>query len=118
MSSRPAGSLPGCRRPVGYNDGMEHKMTADNLLTRKEAAARLRVSLTTMSMLTQSGQVYSFKLDRKVLIPAEALDAYVNGIRVSPPANPIEQPNVNTWPPTGSLFEDPEAGDTEQETTA
>lgn len=108
MSSRPAGSLPGCRRPVGYNDGMEHKMTADNLLTRKEAAARLRVSLTTMSMLTQSGQVYSFKLDRKVLIPAEALDAYVNGIRVSPPANPIEQPNVNTWPPTGSLFEDPE----------
>lgn len=86
------------------------RYTAQNLLTRQEAAKTLRISLTTMTRLIASGKLFHLRMDRRVLIPAEALDDYVNGIE--PPAtDDLGTPNASTWPPTGSLFQDPADGE-------
>lgn len=76
--------------------------TSKALLTRQEAADRLRISLTKMSGLITAGDIYVVRMDRKVLVPEESLDAFVRGER--PYSRPEDQPNADTWPPTPSMF--------------
>ena len=47
------------------------------LLTRDEAAARLRVSLRTLERLMASGQIRVVKIGRRTLIKGTEVDAYV-----------------------------------------
>lgn len=83
---------------------MNDEVTSRNLLTRKEAAERLRVSLTTMSKLITEGRIYVLRFERQVRIPEEALDAFVRGSGPEPAADPITAPSMDTYPPTPSLL--------------
>lgn len=83
---------------------MSTQYTSENLLTRKEAAERLKVSLTTMSTIIKSGDLFFFRFAREVRIPAEALDDYINGVKPAGKDNPLEAPDGATYPPTESLL--------------
>lgn len=83
--------------------GMEKRYSSANLLTREEAADRLKVSLTTMSKIITDGDIFVLRFKRAVRIPEEALDDYVNGIRPDH-ADPMAEPDAGTWPPTESLL--------------
>lgn len=84
--------------------GMTTSMTSRNLLTRDEVAERLRCSITTVSRMLSSGELYSVRIQRRVLIPEEALDAWVRGEKIVAD-DPMRQPEAGTWPPTGSLLD-------------
>lgn len=99
----------GNRRPVPIHQRAGRRYyvrmstpTSKALLTRQEAADRLRISLTKMSGLITAGEIYVVRMDRKVLVPEESLDAFVRGER--PYSRPEDQPNADTWPPTPSIF--------------
>lgn len=99
----------GYRRPVPIHERAGRRYyvrmstpTSKALLTRQEAAERLRISLTKMSGLITAGDIYVVRMDRKVLVPEESLDAFVRGER--PYSRPEDQPNADTWPPTPSIF--------------
>lgn len=83
--------------------GMEKRYSSANLLTREEAADRLKVSLTTMSKIITDGDIFVLRFKRAVRIPEEALDDYVNGIRPDH-TDPMAEPDAGTWPPTESLL--------------
>lgn len=83
---------------------MTTNMTSRNLLTRDEVAQRLRCSITTVSRMLSSGELYSVRIQRRVLIPEEALDAWVRGEQIVAD-DPMRQPEPGTWPPTGSLLD-------------
>ena len=83
---------------------MNTQYSSANLLTRKEAAARLKVSLTTMSTILKSGDLFYFRLAREVRIPSEALDDYINGVKPAGKDNPMAAPDAGTYPPTESLL--------------
>lgn len=89
---------------------MNTKYTSKNLLTRQEAADRLKVSLTTMSTVLKSGDLYHFRFAREVRIPEEALDDYVNGIKPPAKGNPLAAADGATYPPTESLLGDDDDG--------
>lgn len=56
-----------------------------NLLTRKEAARRLTVSLRTLDSLIARGQLPAYRIGPKtVRIAEEDLDAYLEARRVAP----------------------------------
>lgn len=76
------------------------------LLTRSEAAAALRVSLTTITRLTQSGQLRAVHVGRAIRIPAESIRAFIAG-ESSPeePSSPELHPDYSTSPPTSSILE-------------
>lgn len=71
-------------------------------MTRQEAADRLKISLTKMSELITTEQLYVLRFDRQVRIPEESLDAFVRGEK--PWSRPEHSPNLDTWPPTPSLL--------------
>lgn len=83
--------------------GMDKRYSSANLLTREEAADRLKVSLTTMSKIITDGDIFVLRFKRAVRIPEEALDDYVNGIRPDQ-GDPLAEPDAGTWPPTESLL--------------
>lgn len=84
--------------------GMEKRYSSANLLTREEAAERLKVSLTTMSKIITDGDIFVLRFKRAVRIPEEALDDYVNGIRPDH-GDPMTKPDAGTWPPTESMLQ-------------
>lgn len=86
-----------------YYAGMD-AITSNDLLTRSEAADVLRVSLTTMSRIIGSGRLPHLRIGRAVRIPREALDAYVRGEYDDTLGDPLNRPEVGTWPPTPSLL--------------
>lgn len=49
------------------------------LFTREEAADFLRVHSSTVGKLARSGQLYSVRAGRRMLIPRAALEAWVRG---------------------------------------
>jgi excisionase family DNA binding protein len=49
----------------------------DRLLTRKEAAERLRISVRTLDTLRKAGEIRSVKIKRRVRFHSGALDAYI-----------------------------------------
>lgn len=55
------------------------------LMTRNEAAKRLRVALATLVRLTQSGELYSFRVGRQIRIPTAAVEAFMRGERYPTP---------------------------------
>jgi excisionase family DNA binding protein len=61
--------------------------TAQVLLSRREAAARLSISLATLDRLTRAGELPRVKLPGKVLYRPESLDAFARrketGLRVA-----------------------------------
>lgn len=83
---------------------MNQTYTSKNLLTRQEAADRLRVSLTTMSALIKSGKIYVLRFERQVRIPEEALDAFVRGDGPDPDVDALAKPSMDTYPPTPSIL--------------
>lgn len=83
--------------------GMDKRYSSANLLTREEAADRLKVSLTTMSKIITDGDIFVLRFKRAVRIPEEALDDYVNGIRPDH-TDPMAEPDAGTWPPTESML--------------
>lgn len=91
-------------RQVSYTDGMNTQYSSRNLLTRQEAADRLKVSLTTMSSLIKAGDIFVLRFKRQVRIPEEALDDYVNGIKPTGYGDPMHEPDGGTYPPTESLI--------------
>ena len=68
------------------------------LLTRHEVAQHLRCTVAYITELTQTRQLYSLKVGKKVLIPRAALEAYIRG---------DQQPDVDGWPGTAPLFDRP-----------
>lgn len=91
-------------RQAGYNDGMNTRYSSNELLTRQEAADRLKVSLTTMSAIIKAGEIYVLRFKRQVRIPVEALDDYVNGVMPTGAGDPLKAPDGGTYPPTESLL--------------
>lgn len=83
---------------------MNETYTSKNLLTRQEAADRLRVSLTTMSGLIKAGKIYVLRFERRVRIPEEALDAFVRGDGPDPDVDALAKPSMDTYPPTPSIL--------------
>lgn len=49
----------------------------DGLLTREEAADRLRISVRKLDDLADAGRLQPIRIDRRVLYPSGALDAFV-----------------------------------------
>lgn len=84
------------------------KITSKNLLTRAEVAERLRCSITTVSRLLSAGELYAVRMQRRVLIPEEALDAWIRGEAVES-SDPMKQADATTWPPTASMLDGVEA---------
>ena len=84
--------------------GMAKRYSSANLLTREEAADRLKVSLTTMSKIITDGDIFVLRFKRAVRIPEEALDDYVNGVRPDH-GDPMTEPDAGTWPPTESMLQ-------------
>lgn len=89
--------------------------TEHELYTRKETAARLRISPSTLSRLSKSGEIRTVRIGRSVLIPATEIDRIKEG-RPLPPADhsPLVQAHGGTYPPTPSMLAtDPDALDQE-----
>ena len=63
ISEMPAISTQGQREPSG---------------TKKQAAAYLKVSVSTLDTLTATGQVKSFRIGKRVMYRYADLDAYIN----------------------------------------
>lgn len=74
------------------------------LLTRSEAAHHLRVSLTTITRLTSSGQLTAVHIGRAIRIPAESLAAYIAGEQQQHAPGQLTAPDLGTWPPTESML--------------
>lgn len=68
------------------------------LLTRQEAAERLRCTKQYVSTLTQSGKLHCVRVGNRVLVPRQDLDAFIRG----EPARVTDR----RYPPTPSLFDD------------
>lgn len=94
----------------GTVSNMETRYSSENLLTRQEAADRLKVSLTTMSTILKSGDLFYFRFRREVRIPVEALDDYINGVRPPGKDNPLAAPDGATYPPTESMLKGDDDG--------
>lgn len=83
---------------------MNTRYSSKNILTRQEAADRLKISLTTMSKLLKENRIYHLRFQREVRIPEEALDDYVNGRGPKPADDPMTAPDLGTWPSTPSML--------------
>lgn len=83
---------------------MTTQYSSKNILTRQEAADRLKISLSTMSKLLKENRIYHLRFQREVRIPEEALDDYVNGRGPAASGDPMKAPDLGTWPPTESLL--------------
>lgn len=66
------------------------------LLTRPEAAEALRINVSYLTHLTQTGQLHSVRIGRRVLIPRLSLEAFIRG-----EPSPAQDGN---WPGTPSMF--------------
>lgn len=71
-----------------------HPRSTKRLYTVLEAAASLGISRTRVHQLVAAGAINSVKVGRRRMFPAEALDAYVSGLRPArqSPAPPTPPP--------------------------
>lgn len=60
------------------------KPALGNLLTRSEAADRLRVCLRTLDRLLASGLLQRCKIRRRTMIPAGSVDSYIRSSMETP----------------------------------
>lgn len=81
------------------------------MLTRSQVARELSVSLTTLSKLLHSRELFSIKIGADYRIPREAVDAFKLGRPYPPPelahaldASRMDSPDLRTWPPTPSML--------------
>jgi excisionase family DNA binding protein len=58
-------------------DALRAERDPDRLLTRQEAAERLRISVRTLDTLRAAGELRAVKVKRRVRFHPDALDAYV-----------------------------------------
>jgi excisionase family DNA binding protein len=54
--------------------------TGEQFLSRRSAALRLGVGLTTIDLLISEGRLFSVRLNRRRLIPESALSAFMAGL--------------------------------------
>lgn len=80
------------------------------LYSRVEAAAILRVSLSTIGREIRAGNIKTFRAGRSIRITEASLQAYMNGETPETPA-PEGREDSSTFPPTPSLFYSPETED-------
>lgn len=83
----------------------------EEVFTKAEVSQILRVSLTTVGRILETGELHSFRAGRSIRVTKTALRAYMNGESVPrPPA--LRQPDMATYPPTPSLLgQDDDDGD-------
>ena len=77
------------------------------LLTRREAAEFLRVSVSTVQRLYEKGEIRAVHVGRQVRIPRADLERIVRGEAPAHdpgPAAPEHAEDLSTWPPTPSLL--------------
>jgi excisionase family DNA binding protein len=85
MTTRPGTTRDDTRATSHTEPASSANLSAvPELLTREEACERLRISLTALNRLMQSGGLYSFKVGRQRRIPEAAVDALIAGERYTP----------------------------------
>lgn len=84
--------------------GQTHDEEKPELLTRQEAAKRLRISVTTLSRLYETGEIRAIRVGHAFRIPRVDIDRMVAGLPPIPRAGELAAEDVSTWPPTPSML--------------
>lgn len=100
--ARHAGASPG--RASGANVSHMNPDERPELMTRAEAARRLRVSVTTLARMYDSGMIRAIRVGKGVRIPTAEVDRMIRGEPAEHVPSGPNTPDYSTWPPTPSML--------------